>query len=456
MRLAQYPALKDSGIAHLGNVPAHWCVIRLRFVADLNPSKAESREFDRTTLVTFVPMEAVGADGTLSLDIERPISEIESGYTFFAEGDVAIAKITPCYENGKGAVMRGLLNGIGFGTTELIVARPRTGMIVASYLHYLFVSSVFRVLGESYMYGAGGQKRVPDDFVRNFVAAVPSVSEQAAIAAFLDRETAKIDALVAAQQRMVALLKEKRQAVISHAVTKGLNHDAPMKASGVEWLGDVPAHWDAMPLKHFAAIDNSGCFGEEPVGALEVLPVATTAQIDSLGRFAVEKMPLRGFTSEQLARYACSTSDILVVKSSGSADNIISGKAGLVDDSTASFVFSNFLMRVRPKKSIADARFVFALLRSDLSRQRVQLMCSSTTYPNLKVGQYISSPLPLPPLTEQVLISDFLSVEIVKFDALLSQSERLINLLQERRAALISAAVTGQIDVRGAATEAAS
>ena len=99
------------------------------------------------------------------------------------------------------------------------------------------------------MYGAGGQKRVPDAFVRDFATAFPPVSEQALINAFLDRETAKIDALVAEQRRLIELLKEKRQAVISHAVTKGLNPHAPMKPSGIEWLGDVPEHWEIAPSK---------------------------------------------------------------------------------------------------------------------------------------------------------------------------------------------------------------
>ena len=168
MSFAKYPAYKDSGVAWLGRVPGHWEVKRLRHVAALNPSKSEIAEFPRDTEVSFLPMEAVGDDGTLNLDRTRPIAEVESGYTYFREGDVTIAKITPCFENGKGAVMRGLHNGHGFGTTELIVARPSEGTTTSDYLHRLFTSRSFRMLGEAAMYGAGGQKRVPDDFVRDF------------------------------------------------------------------------------------------------------------------------------------------------------------------------------------------------------------------------------------------------------------------------------------------------
>jgi type I restriction enzyme S subunit len=149
--------------------------------------------------------------------------------------------------------MRGLTGGVGFRTTELIVARP-IGQTPSAFIYWLFNSTAFRKLGEGAMYGAGGQKRVPDDFVRDFPLALPPAPEQIAIAAFLDRETGKIDALVEEQRRLIELLKEKRQAVISHAVTKGLDPSAPMKDSGVEWLGEVPAHWEVKQLKRVATV----------------------------------------------------------------------------------------------------------------------------------------------------------------------------------------------------------
>ena len=197
MSFPRYPNYKDSGVEWLGEVPAHWKVKRLRFVALLNPSKAEIADLDRDTEVSFLPMDAVGDDGSIDIDRIRPIREIETGYTYFRDGDVTVAKITPCFENGKGAVMRGLHGGIGFGTTELIVARPIATEATSDYLSWLFRSTQFRKRGEASMYGAGGQKRVPDDFVRDFAIAFPNPDEQTTIATFLDHETAKIDALMA-------------------------------------------------------------------------------------------------------------------------------------------------------------------------------------------------------------------------------------------------------------------
>ena len=217
--LNPHAPMKPSGIEWLGDVPEHWEVMRLRFVAKLNPSKSEVGNLDRDTVVSFLPMVAIGEDGTLNLEVEKPISDLESGYTYFRDGDVTIAKITPCYENGKGALMLGLLNGIGFGTTELIVVRPHPDQIIGTFLHFLFISTVFRDLGESHMYGAGGQKRVPDEFVRNFATGFPPLNEQTQISAFLDAELAKFDTLTSEAQRAIALLQERRTALISAAVT---------------------------------------------------------------------------------------------------------------------------------------------------------------------------------------------------------------------------------------------
>ena len=211
--------MKSSGIEWLGDVPEHWEVKRLRDVATLNPSKSEIARLERESFVSFLPMSAIGEDGSLNLDSEKTVGELENGYTFFRNGDVTIAKITPCYENGKGALMQGLTQGVGFGTTELIVVRPRQEESCGEFLHFLFVSTVFRNIGESHMYGAGGQKRVPDDFVRNFATGFPPAPEQAAIAAHLDAALVRFDTLTAEAQNAIDLLQERRTALISAAVT---------------------------------------------------------------------------------------------------------------------------------------------------------------------------------------------------------------------------------------------
>ena len=247
-RYRPYPAYKDSGVEWLGEIPAHWEVKRLKYAVTLNPPPTEARNRGESLEVSFVPMEAIGEYGGLELTTTKLVGEVYTGYTYFREGDVVVAKITPCFENGKGAVATGLVNEIAFGTTELHVLRVKES-IDRQFLFYLSMGDEFRRLGEAEMYGAGGQKRVPDSFIRNLMHPLPPLSEQHAIAAFLDRETAKIDALVAKKERLIELLQEKRTALISDAVTKGLDPDVPLKDSGVEWLGEIPAHWEVKQLR---------------------------------------------------------------------------------------------------------------------------------------------------------------------------------------------------------------
>ena len=210
-----------------------WTRRRLRFDVVLNPSKS-SINLEPEDLVSFIPMDAVGEYGGLNLDDVREMQDVYDGYTYLAEGDLCLAKITPCFENGKGALAEGLINDVGFGTTELHVVRPGPN-IDRRFLFYLSIAHDFRKLGESQMYGAAGQKRVHERFIKEWQAPLPPLDTQRRIARFLDEKTARIDALVEKKRELLDRLAEKRQALITHAVTKGLNPDAPMKPSGIDW-----------------------------------------------------------------------------------------------------------------------------------------------------------------------------------------------------------------------------
>jgi len=209
--------LKPSDIDWLGDIPEGWEVKRLRFVLKLNPSKSEAQSRNSDAEVSFVPMESVSEDGTVNLDKVKPLGEVKDGYTYFLNDDVVVAKITPCFENGKGALMRGLTNGIGFGTTEFHVLRPAG--IDRRFLYLLTTTRPFRGLGEAEMKGAAGQKRVPENFIKDFQLGLPSLSEQRRIVASLDRDMAKMDRIVAKLKGQIGLLRENRQALITSAVT---------------------------------------------------------------------------------------------------------------------------------------------------------------------------------------------------------------------------------------------
>ncbi|MFU2486495.1 restriction endonuclease subunit S [Thauera sp. WH-1] len=439
MSFRRYPAYKDSGVEWLGEVPGHWELLRVRQVATLNPSKSEVAALPPETELSFLPMEAIGEDGRLDLQRTRPILEVSSGYTYFRDGDVTIAKITPCFENGKGAVMCGLVGGAGFGTTELIVARPKPDETTSEYLHWVFVSQPFRKLGEASMYGAGGQKRVPDDFVRDFRLAFPPLREQCAISAFLDRETAKIDALVAEQQNLIALLKEKRQALISHAVTKGLDPGVPMKDSGVAWLGEVPAHWGVSALGYLATIETGATPDRaEPRYWNGSIPWLKTGEINWAPIREAEEFITEEGVANTAVRVAKPGMLLMAMYGQGATRGRV---ARLEIEATYNQACAAILFGDRLLPEFGRYFFMAAY-------EHVRDGGNETSQMNLSAGLIAKIRLPVPRIDEQVAVVLFLDLEIANLDGLTSEAERAIALLQERRTALISAAVTGKIDVR--------
>ena len=389
--------------------------------------------------VSFLPMEAVGDDGSLSLERERPIQEVETGYTYFRDGDVAFAKITPCFENGKGALMTGLSHGVGFGTTELTVARPIPDLMSSAFLHWIFRSPNFRSEGEASMYGAGGQKRVPDDFVRELLWAIPPESERERIATFLDRETAKIDALIAEQEKLLALLAEKRQATISHAVTRGLNPNAPMKDSGIPWLGEVPAHWEVYRL--------GALYRETAELGSDDLPILSVSIHDGVSDKELDDSELdRKVTrSDDRSKYKRVLPNDLTYNMMRAWQGGF-GTVAVVGQVSPAYVVA------APRQDIRTS-FVEQLLRTPQAIEQVRRYSRGITEFRLRLywEEFKNLQIAIPPLPEQ---DDILSKTVLmteQFDALAEEARHAVRLLKERRSALISAAVTGKIDVRHAA-----
>jgi type I restriction enzyme S subunit len=423
-------------------VPSHWTTCRIKNTATVNPAKSEVRNMAPDTEVAFIPMEAIGEKGDLDTSRTKPLSEVISGYSYVADGDIMIAKITPCFENGKGAIARNLANGIGFATTEVINIRPNNPNDTA-YLHYLLSTDPFRKLAEGAMYGAGGQKRVADSFVAEYHLSLPALSERTKIAAFLDHETAKIDALIDKQQRLIELLKEKRQAVISHAVTKGLNPNAPMKDSGVEWLGEVPEHWEVMRLKHLATNIKAGPFGSaitkdmyvsagyRVYGQEQVIPED----------FSIGDYYISAETFLSLNQYKVTAGDILI-----SCVGTF-GKIAIVPHSIEPGIINPRLIRFQCNKHI-NPSLLAIVLRSAVVFEQFAYLSRGGTMDVINIGTLSEINIVVPPVIEQESLVAHVIATSTRFDALIGKTESAMSLLQERRTALISAAVTGKIDVR--------
>lgn len=418
--------------------PDGWTTRRLRFVTRIN--KAQPILLAPEDEVSFVPMAAIGEHGGIQLEQVKALDDIGDRYTYFADGDVVVAKITPCFENGKGAFAEGLKNGIAFGTTELHVIRPAKE-IDGRFLFYLSISELFRNLGEGAMYGAGGQKRVPDQFIKDFQALLPPLDQQKIIAAFLDRKTAEIDTLTAKKRRLRDRLAEKRIALITRAVTKGLNPDAPMKDSGIEWLGEIPAHWKCVRLRFMADVGPSAkglVIGED--AEISFVPMAN---VGVCGGLTLEQTKTLSDVTDGYTYFA--NDDILVAKITPCFEN---GKGALAEDLLNGVGFGTTELYVVRPKSLISPRLMFYITISDAFRKvgegAMYGAGGQKRVPEIFVKDF---PIPVPPSYEQEEIVDFLLREERRFETIRSKVLSVIEKLQEYRSALITNAVTGQIKV---------
>lgn len=224
--------MKPSGVEWLGDVPAHWEVKRLRFCIISNPLKSGIKKLEDEDLVSFVPMEAVKEYGGMDLRQTRMLDEVYKGYTYFKENDVVVAKITPCFENGKGSIATGLKNGVGFGTTEFHVLRNLESMD-EEYLFYLSISYPFRKNGEAIMIGAGGHKRISEDYVKDYRQGIPEKEEQRDIVKYIKTRLIQIDKMIGINKEIVERYEEYRSALITDVVTGKID------VRDVEWIKEV-------------------------------------------------------------------------------------------------------------------------------------------------------------------------------------------------------------------------
>ncbi|HHK8990566.1 TPA: restriction endonuclease subunit S [Escherichia coli] len=209
--------MKDSGVDWIGKIPEHWEVVPLKRLAVLSPSVKVSNRKSKE-LVTFLAMEKVSTDGYIDQDTLMPICDVSQGFTVFNKGDVIVAKITPCFENGKSAWLNNLQTEFGYGSTEFHVLRCGQ-RIIGSFLYLIVSSPLFLNAGEAMMTGSAGQKRVPSSFIQNFPTAIPGVAEQEKIVSKVKELFSQIDVVVASTENQIEKLKEYKTTLINSAVT---------------------------------------------------------------------------------------------------------------------------------------------------------------------------------------------------------------------------------------------
>ena len=418
-----------------------WPEKRMRFLTQRGRSNEQQKVLSGASQVTFLPMDGIGEQGELDCSAIRDADDVRNGYTRFFDGDVLVAKITPCFENGKGALVDGTLNGVGFGTTELHVLNPGSE-IDARFLYYITVSDRFRRLGEAAMIGAAGQKRVPEDFVRDYRVPVPPFSQQRAIADYLDRETARLDALIAAKQRLLELLAEKRRALITRAVTCGLDPNTPMRTTDIHWLGQIPAHWEIWKLGHVASIGNGSTPNRNNAAYWSDgrIPWVNSSVVNQSEVTEADQFVTARAVQECHLPLVKAGSVLVAITGQGKTRG---GAVVLSIDST----INQHLAFVQPERSCLRPWFLRWMLFAAYDFLRGISDDGGGTKGALTCEQVSDIRVPIPPPGEQAAILDHISVSTQRLDLLQSTAERTIAIIKERRAALIEAAVTGQIAV---------
>lgn len=436
--MRRYPAYRESGVEWLGEIPTSWEVSALKRVASIKYGIGEPPAYREagTPLIRATNVNAgeISPEGMVFVD---PIDIPASRRVWLTLGDIIVVR-SGAY-TGDSALIR----------AENIPAIAGFDMIVTpsdvdnSFLQYALLSTEVKTFQLDLLQARAAQPHLNAQELGGCLLPLPSLPEQRAIAAFLDRETAKIDALVAEQRRLIALLAEKRQAVISHAVTRGLNPDARLKPSGIDWLGDVPEGWEVVPTGYRYEVQLGRMLNEERTSGADPRPYLRVADVQ-WGRINTADLPVMDFPREARERYRLRSGDLLVNEGGSYV-----GRSAIWQGELEECYYQKALHRLRPRDVEKDTAEFFYYVMDVATRRNVFVASGNqTTIDHLTAEQLRAHRFAFPPLAEQRHIAQHLEKELPNLDSLTDAATTAITLLQERRAALISAAVTGKIDVR--------
>lgn len=436
-----YPAYRDSGVEWIGPVPEHWEVKRLEHIADTHRDNVTADALSPYEVLHYsIPSVQETGNGSIEQG-----TTIDSNKLFVGCPQVLVSKLNP--RKGTIVIAHKDPERPTVASTEFVPLIPQRDKSTLEFIASVAASAPLRQLMESRVESAtrSHQRVAPEEILKARIA-TPPITEQTAIATFLDRETSRIDALIAKKTRFIELLKEKRQALITHAVTKGLDPDAKMKDSGVEWIGEVPKHWQAQPIKYLASIGNgstpskenseyweggdfpwltSGCVNLEIVNSAEQFVTDTALRECHLPIISPPAV-LVGITGQGKTRGMAST---------------------LLIEAT----INQHIAYIKPTSNEIYIEYLRRFLDAAYDWLRFDSEGVGSTKGAITCEQLANTKIALPPLSEQNSILEVIHQQTDRIDLLTEKTERSIDLLKERRAAFITAAVTGQIDLRESA-----
>ncbi len=433
-----YPEYKHSGVDWLGNIPFHWEKSRIGFEASIKARLGwkglKADEYVEDGYIFLATPNIKGSE--IDFNNVNYITKFrydESPEIKINVGDVLVTKDGST--TGTCNIVRKLPSPATVNSSIAVIRPIRN--LVSEYLYYFFLSpytqSVIKL-----MQGGMGVPHLFQADLCEFNILLPPMNEQRTIAAFLDYETARIDQLIAKQQRLIELLKEKRQAVISHAVTKGLSPDAPMKDSGIEWLGQVPEHWPTLKFNHCASIRNGQV--DPTISPYNDHILIAPNHIES-GTGRILYMQTAEEQGADSGKYICKKGEVIYSKIRPALVKVCLSPENHV-------ICSADMYPICGRNGLENDFLLWFLLSDNFTRFAVN-QADRVAMPKINRDSLSESRIPVPPKKEQVEIVSFLNRKTGMLDTLIEKSVKAITLMQERRTALISAAVTGKIDLRG-------
>lgn len=447
MSLPRYSQYKDSGVAWLGEIPASWSITKLKHIATFSgggtPSR-DNKEYWGGDIPWVSPKDMKSEEIYDAQECITDAGLLESSTSLVPRGRVLMVVRSGILKH----TIPIAINCVEVALNQDMKALNFDPMRCNSKFFLRWVQGLNDQLLLAWAKQGATVDSIEHGYLAETVVPLPPLAEQVVIAAFLDHEADKIDALIAEQEKLLDLLVEKRQATIAHAIARGLNPSAPMKDSGVAWLGEVPEHWDVVPLMYLTNPSRPIMYGIVLPGpnVEDGVPIVKGGDVRP-HRLRVEL--LNRTTAEIEAPYARARlrpTDIVY-----SIRGTI-GDAEVVPDDLLDANITQDVARISPSSGIQTRWLLYAMKSKPVFVQLEQRSLGAAVR-GINIFELKRARVPLPPSEEREAISAFLDVEIAKLDALKAKAELAIVLLRERRSALIAAAVTGKIDVREAVEE---
>lgn len=442
MKHLPYKSYKNSGIEWMGDIPESWVMKKLKFTANIFASNVDKKTVDGQSLVslcnyTDVYYNEIIKSGMDFMAASATDEQIEK--FLLKKSDVIITKDSETPDDiGIAAYVPEDIPGVicGYHLSMIRPKRNNSGAFIKRVFDSHYVKSKFETLANGVTrYGLGSYA------IDNLSIPLPPYEEQKAIANFLDRETAKIDELIQKQKELIELLEIKRQAVIYRSVTKGLNGPASLKESKISWIGETPSHWVIGKVKNYYQVTLGKMLQPEQKKESDMLVSylrAANIQVSGVDISDVKEMWL---SENELKALALEDGDVLVSEGGDV------GRCSIWNGELDECYFQNSINRVRPKMGQLNKFFYYWMIFAK-NTGYIDILCNKSTIAHLTAEKLSALPMVFPPIEEQTKITNYLDKMFLSFDALITKSKFSISLLKQHRASLISAAVTGKIDVR--------